>query len=157
MFIFIVVIKVVCHYYCLTKLYLLPFFQCIADSKFIHYIKPHSPPLHDHHNEHNHHKHHHDHNHHDSEQINSNNCTNSTEGCTDQTITSEEHHRENEYLNYALNQEDIVNVCPVLLYQLSSELNSATPGCVDKELLVEIDERELKKYHHNNQDILWGK
>ncbi|KAM7355145.1 solute carrier family 39 fear-of-intimacy isoform 1-T4 [Cochliomyia hominivorax] len=125
---------------------------CIADSNLVDYIKPHSPPVHDHHNDNNNNYHHHHHHHHDSEQF-SNNCTNSTEGCITPTNTSE--HNDSEEHSYDLNQEDIINVCPVLLYQLSSFTNHENPGCIDKELLLEIDEHERKNYQHNNQDILW--
>ncbi|XP_065360064.1 zinc transporter foi [Calliphora vicina] len=134
---------------------------CIADSKLVHYIKPHSPPLHDHHNNNNNHHnhsndhHHHHHHHHDGSEEISTNCTNVAEGCTQANTSEHINKDDNEHLNYALNQEDIVNVCPILLYQLSSSINPANPGCISKELLLEIDEHELKQFQQNNEDILW--
>lgn len=110
----------------------------------IHYIKPHSASLYDHHNHHHHHE--------DHVEI-SKNCSSPTEGCTEANTSK---HIENEHVNYALNQDDIVNVCPVLLYQLSSANIPLRPGCINKDLLLEIDENEIKHYQQNNQDILWG-
>ncbi|TMW52200.1 hypothetical protein DOY81_002759 [Sarcophaga bullata] len=117
---------------------------CITDSKLIHYIKPHSPPIHEHHNHHHHH-------HHEIEEL-SKNCTNTTNADCSQANTSA--HEDNQYLDYTLSLDDIVNVCPVLLYQMSSANDHEKSGCINKGSLLEIDEHGIKGLN-NKEDILW--
>lgn len=50
----------------------------------------------------------------------------------------------------------MVNVCPVLLYQMSSTNDREKSGCINKKLLLEIDDPGIKGLN-NKEDILWGK
>lgn len=49
----------------------------------------------------------------------------------------------------------MVNVCPVLLYQMSSANDREKSGCINKELLEIYDHGIIGS--NNKEDILWGK
>uniref|UniRef100_A0A1I8PDX3 Zinc transporter foi n=1 Tax=Stomoxys calcitrans TaxID=35570 RepID=A0A1I8PDX3_STOCA len=126
---------------------------CIRDSKLISYIKSSSSP-HDHdHTDHNHHHHHAN----ESSDQDMRNCSDASEACAlahthddDEEVDEDGHN----HFNYTLSSEDIVNVCPVLLYQLTSTSDSNNKGCIEADILLEIDEHEAKRVKQPKEDIV---
>uniref|UniRef100_A0A1I8N4E0 ZIP Zinc transporter n=1 Tax=Musca domestica TaxID=7370 RepID=A0A1I8N4E0_MUSDO len=130
---------------------------CIRDSKLISYVKPH-PSAHEHDHddaEHDDHNHHHDHHHH-HEELESRNCSDTSEGCA-LAHTHVEHHGDeghHGYFNYTLTHDDIVHVCPVLLYQLTSNSDANNKGCIENEVLLQIDVRS-QHVDRPKEDIMY--
>lgn len=144
----------------LYNIFFIYFFQCIRDSKLISYVKPHTSSSHDHEDHNHHHNHHNHHSHgssseHDHEDHESKNCSDTSEGCALAHTHVEDEH--NEYFNYTLSHADIFNVCPVLLYQLTSNSDANNQGCIEEAILVEINEHESKRDNNYNEDIMFGK
>ncbi|XP_075159412.1 solute carrier family 39 fear-of-intimacy [Haematobia irritans] len=127
---------------------------CIGDSKLISYVKSHD------HHEHDHNHHHESHYSNESSDVDIRNCSDSTEGCalahTHMDDDGHDHdHDHHDHSNYTLSSEDIVNVCPVLLYQLTSTSDSNNKGCIEADILLEIDEHEAKRVKRPKEDIIF--
>ncbi|XP_073837108.1 solute carrier family 39 fear-of-intimacy [Musca autumnalis] len=137
---------------------------CIRDSKLISYVKPASTEHHDHdgeHEDHNHHHHHEPHSHkHHHDELESRNCSDASEGCTLAHTHVEDggdghDHGHSGYFNYTLTHNDIVHVCPVLLYQLTSQSDANNKGCIEHEILRQIDEHNKSHGSVANEDIMY--
>ncbi|XP_061398914.1 zinc transporter foi [Musca vetustissima] len=138
---------------------------CIRDSKLISYVKSQSAHDHDHdddddseHDDHNHHHHQHSHNHEENR-----NCSDASEGCAlahtqvnDHDDDEHNHHGDSaEYYNYTLTANDIVHVCPVLLYQLTSNSDTNNKGCIGSEVLLQIDLQQTQHASVPKEDIMY--
>uniref|UniRef100_A0A1A9WMY9 EF-hand domain-containing protein n=1 Tax=Glossina brevipalpis TaxID=37001 RepID=A0A1A9WMY9_9MUSC len=117
--------------------------NCIVDTKLMHYIKP---------------PHHHHHHHHQQQQLNGeshSNCVNATkEGCVDGCATTSLDSFK--HLNYTLNPQDLMNICPVLLHQLITvSQDPEQRGCIKAEVLAQIDSLEAKHFKKHKDDRLY--
>ena len=88
------------------------------------------------------------HDHHHQQEQNFYNAN--TDDNTQQLHTSPKHDM---HLNYTLSEDDLLNICPVLLYQLSSVVNSEANGCIQSSVLTEIE--SMQKFDLK-EDIFYG-
>lgn len=110
------------------------YFQCIADTQILQHIRPHDL------------SHHHHHEHDDNDDASQ----------TNSSSQSNHHHSNNLNISYSLTKEDVLNICPVLLYQLSTSTDSDSKnGCIFNSVLDEIETREENE-EKSKEDILYG-
>ncbi|XP_030385950.1 zinc transporter foi [Scaptodrosophila lebanonensis] len=104
---------------------------CVTDSELVHHVQK---------NQHSHHE--------NSLEL-SGNCTendsNSSTACA--SIQKNEHHKD-----YELSENDLLNLCPVLLYQLTAPEVTRSAGCIDRVLMPTIEEFEEQD---NRQVKVW--
>ncbi|XP_037956151.1 zinc transporter foi [Teleopsis dalmanni] len=131
---------------------------CISDSKLMHHIQSHDLS----HKNHNQNKIP-DHSHqHDELTRKAVNCTLRSNGSTSVSLHEHNHiHSEDETegihiacsSNYSLSAEDVINICPVLLYQLASPSTDERTGCIKGSVLSNVDKYEAADYDQNKEDI----
>ncbi|XP_017042574.1 zinc transporter foi [Drosophila ficusphila] len=110
---------------------------CVAASRLVHHVQPHD--------------HHHNHDEEDDhKKLQVTNCTlnqnSSNVICAPQIHTLSEGVK-----NFTLSEKDLLHLCPILLYELKAQ----SGGCIESEVLTEIDSSEKLLEEEKDKDIFY--
>ncbi|XP_067646766.1 zinc transporter foi isoform X2 [Eurosta solidaginis] len=57
--------------------------------------------------------------------------------------------------NYTLSKQDMLHLCPVLLYQMASPLVYERAGCINPSILSHVSDIEMRQLESNKEDIVY--
>ncbi|XP_028894977.1 zinc transporter foi [Zeugodacus cucurbitae] len=113
---------------------------CVTDAALVYHVQPHKIVEHTHpHIEH------------------AVNCTDSS--ATDCAHAQQNHQKHiglHEHAsNYTISKDDMLHLCPVLLYQMASPLIGERDGCIDPSILEDVEEFEASEYDAKKEDMFY--
>ncbi|CAD7002726.1 unnamed protein product [Ceratitis capitata] len=57
--------------------------------------------------------------------------------------------------NYTISKDDMLHLCPILLYQIASPLAVDRTGCIDPAILEHVEEFEASQLENQHEDIIY--